>query len=224
MKIRVSKSYGKICVFDNLELEIPDGEIFCLLGQSGAGKTTLLNILAGLTSFDGEVETAGKKIGYIFQEPRLVPCLTVEENLTFAGARIEKANALLEKLGMSAHKRKYPCALSGGEKQRVNIARAFLSGGELLLLDEPFAGLDLALKVALWQTFANLWKEKKPTVVMVTHDLEDAWALGHTVALLQGGKIVYEAKPNRAELPSSYGGYGAEKEKLAERLIGGEKI
>ena len=219
MKFCVSKSYGNTRVFDHFQMEIPDGEIFCLLGKSGAGKTTLLNILAGLTPFGGEVETAEKKIGYIFQEPRLLPHMTVEKNLLYAGAKADEIDGVLQTLGLAAHKNKYPRALSGGEKQRVSIARAFLSGADLLLLDEPFSALDLALKVRAWEAFAAIWKEKKPTVLLVTHDLEEAWTLGHTVALLQDGEIVCKMKPNREELPSKYGVYDEQKQRLLNRLL-----
>ena len=89
MRILLSKSYGEKKVFENFALEVAQGEILCVLGASGAGKTTLLNALAGLISFEGEVTPAPKKVGYIFQEPRLIPSLTVEQNLLYVGGRVE---------------------------------------------------------------------------------------------------------------------------------------
>ena len=130
MKLCISKSYGGQVVFDNFALEIEEGKILCVLGESGGGKTTLLNILAGLTAYEGVIDGAPKKVGYIFQEPRLLPNLTVEENLRYAGGRPEKIDELLAKTELTAQRKKKPRALSGGEKQRVAFARAFLSDGE----------------------------------------------------------------------------------------------
>ena len=127
MKLDVSKSYGENVVFERLTLDIDDGQILCVLGESGGGKTTLLNILAGLTDYVGEVENAPKGVAYIFQEPRLLPNLTVEQNLHYAGGRYELIDKILQKTELLDKRNKRPKELSGGEKQRVSIARAFLS-------------------------------------------------------------------------------------------------
>ena len=220
MKGLINKSYETKRVFTDFAFAFPDGEITCVLGASGVGKTTLLNILARLTEFDGELSGVPAKVGYVFQDPRWIPHLTVEETLLYAGANPEKVDTVLEKLGLSAYKNKYPSKLSGGEKQRVNLARAFLSDAELLLLDEPFAALDTALKIRLWKEFALLWEEKRPTTVLVTHDLEEAWALGHTVLVLKDGKIGYSARPKRTELPLPYGAQSAEKSAFLREILG----
>ena len=214
MKINVSKSYGDKKVLDGFSLQIHDGEILCLLGASGSGKTTLLNILAGLTSYDGEIEDFPKSVGYIFQEPRLLPNLTVEQNLRYAGGRDELIAEILHKVGLYEHKDKRPSALSGGEKQRVAIARAFISGAQALLLDEPFSSLDTPLKIRLSQVFAELWKEQKRTAVFVTHDVEEAWMLAHRVAVIKDGKVAAELALEKAELPRAYGEGSAEKKKI----------
>ena len=149
ISLRVSKSYNEKQVFDNLTLDIHEGEILCVLGESGGGKTTLLNILAGLIPYDGEVENAPSNVGFIFQEPRLLPNLTVEGNLLYAGGKSEQIEEILRKTELLSLRNKRPKELSGGEKQRVAIARAFLSDAKLLLLDEPFSSLDTALKIRI---------------------------------------------------------------------------
>ncbi len=217
MKICVSKSYGEKKIFDNFALELAEGEVVCLLGASGVGKTTLLRILSGLTDYEGEIEGLPNRVGYAFQEPRLLPRLTVEENLSYAGA--QDCCGILEKTELSAHAKKYPAALSGGEKQRVALARAFAVGAPLLLLDEPFSSLDTALKIRLWGVFARLWQEKKPTTVLVTHDIEEAFALGQRIVVLRAGKIVYDCHFEKREYPSPYGEASDEKKKVLALLL-----
>ena len=220
MKLQISKSYENKRVFDNLRLDIAEGEITCVLGVSGAGKTTLLNILCGLTDFDGEILGLPKKIGYCFQTPRLVSHLSVRENLVYVGASQTQVQAMLQRVGLTAHADKKPSALSGGEKQRVAIARAFLLGEELLLLDEPFSFLDLAWKAELLKLFVELWQEKKPTAVFVTHDIEEAWAIAHRILLLDNGQIVYDVKPNRKQYPAPFGEADEQKAELYNKVLG----
>lgn len=219
MRILLSKSYGEKKVFENFALEVAQGEILCVLGASGAGKTTLLNALAGLVSFEGEVTPAPKKVGYIFQEPRLIPSLTVEQNLLYVGGRVENIDEILRKTELLEHRNKRPRFLSGGEKQRVAFARAFVCESDLLLLDEPFSSLDTALKIRMMETFARLWEEKQQAAVLVTHDLEEAWALGHRIILLKEGKIVFDVRPTRETFPAKYGSGGEEKEALLKAAL-----
>ena len=218
MKGVVSKFYGEKKVFDNFSFAFADGEITCVLGASGVGKTTLLNILAGCVDFEGELHGVPQNAGYIFQEPRLLPNLTVTQNLQFTGGRYALIEDLLKQIGLYEHKDKKPSALSGGEKQRVAIARAFLSGEKLLLMDEPFSALDTPLKVKLWQVFLRLWEKQKPTVVLVTHDIEEAWALGHRVVYLKDGKIAFESEIERS-VPLKYGEYSAQKQAFIQRVL-----
>ena len=217
--LSVSKSYGDKVVFENLQLCLKAGEITCVLGASGVGKTTLLNMLAGLTAFDGVIENKPEKVGYIFQEHRLLPNLTVEQNLLYAGAKSDEIDEILQKVGLLADKNKRPSALSGGEKQRVSVARAFVSGADTLLLDEPFSSLDLALKMRMHQLFARLWKDKKPTAVFVTHDIEEAWALAHRIILIREGKVALDIQPQRETFPAEYGAYDKQKQAFIQALI-----
>ncbi len=219
MRVSLSKSYGDKKIFENLSFCINDGEVTCILGASGAGKTTILNILSGLTTFEGVIENGHESVGYIFQEPRLLPNLTVYDNLKYALGKEESIDEILEKVGLLEHKNKRPKQLSGGEKQRVAVARAFLSDASLLLLDEPFSSLDTAMKIRLCNLFAGLWKEKKQTAVLVTHDLEEALMLAHRILLLKDGKIVMDERVERAEYPSVYGKETALREKILQAIL-----
>ena len=206
MKIRnLSKRYGEQVVFEDFSLEINEGEITCILGASGVGKTTLLRIFAGLTEHSGEIERLPCRAAFVFQEHRLLPHLTVAQNLQFVGGRDEDIQEILEKTELTALKDKRAGTLSGGEKQRVSIARAFLADAQLLLLDEPFSSLDTGLKIRLIRVLARLWEEKKPTTILVTHDLEEALALGHRIVVIEKGKVSLDVRPNRSDFPSVYG-------------------
>ena len=219
MNLNISKSYGDKKVFENFSLDVQEGEILCVLGESGCGKTTLLNILAGLTSFEGSIVNVPKKVGYIFQEPRLLPNLTVEENLRYAGGRVALIDEILRKTELFSLKDKRPKELSGGEKQRVSIARAFLSETSILLLDEPFSSLDTARKIRLAGVFAKLWQDEKRTAVFVTHDLEEAWMLAHRVVVLKEGKILLDRRMPQGNLPREYGLKAPEKEEILQILL-----
>lgn len=219
MKLNISKSYGERRVFDELSLDIEEGEILCVLGASGTGKTTLLNVIAGLTEYEGSVENAPKSVGYIFQEPRLIPNLSVKENLRYVGGRDEIIDEILRKIGLFDKCGERAGKLSGGEKQRVAFARAFVTEKDALLLDEPFSSLDTALKIRLMNVFAGLWKEKKKTAVFVTHDLEEACALAHRIVVLDEGKIVFDERLS-GEIPRRYGEASALKERLLKVVLG----
>lgn len=218
MKLQISKRYGEKRVFENFRLEIDEGEVLCVLGESGGGKTTLLNILAGLTPYEGRIENAPKKVGYAFQEPRLLPSLTVEENLRYVGGRYELIEEILQKTELFEHRNKRPKSLSGGEKQRVSLARAFVAESEALLFDEPFSSLDTALKIRLAEVFARLWERERKTAVFVTHDIEVACMLAHRVIVLKKGKIALDIRMPRGELPRAYGVESEEKKRILEEL------
>lgn len=194
MKLCISKSYGERIVFQDVDLEIEDGKVTCILGESGAGKTTLLHCLAGLTEYEGNADGVPENIGFVFQEPRLLPFLTVEENLQYVGASVEETQTALELLEISAHAKKYPDALSGGEKQRVALARAIAKRPKLLLLDEPFSSLDVPLKIRLLKAFKRLYESYTPTVVFVTHDIDEALSIGHTAYVIKDGKVRYKTE------------------------------
>ena len=172
-----------------------------MLGESGAGKTTLLRILAGMLPFEGEVDgQSGARpkrregCSYLFQDCMLLPNLTAEGNCKFVLPKGEwgKIGGMLERVGLRGRENALPHELSGGEKQRVAIARAFLFPHDLLLMDEPFSSLDLALKKSLISLVCELWAEKQSTVVFVTHDVREAALLAHRAVVLKGGEIALD--------------------------------
>ena len=185
----ISKSYDKE-LFKDFNLNIEAGKITCILGASGVGKTTLLKMIAGLTTFSGTISRPDR-ISYIFQEDRLIPGLTVWENLKLVNpeATQEQINTILATLELAGMEKRYPKSLSGGEAKRVAMARAFLYDGEVILMDEAFSSLDLALKIRLINYFANLWQLQKRTVIFVTHEIDEALLLAHNIYILQDGVI-----------------------------------
>lgn len=167
------------------------GEIVAVVGGSGCGKTTLLRLIAGLDQPSAGVIRTDARIGAVFQEPRLLPWLTVEANIAFGGRLLAKperrrrTEALLERIGMAGYGRRLPKDLSGGQQQRVAIARALIGHPEILLLDEPFSALDAVTRWSLHELLLKLWRELQPTVLMVTHDVEEAVVLADRVVVMR---------------------------------------
>lgn len=215
----VTKRYGAQTVYEDFSLSLEEGKITCLLGASGCGKTTLLNMLAGLTPFEGEIVPAGLRCSYIFQQPRLVPNLTVGGNLRLVCKNEERIVGMLARVGLSEKRNAYPAELSGGQAQRVSVARAFLHPAKLFLMDEPFSSLDTALKIRLIGLFCELWREQSPTVVFVTHDAEEACMLAHRVLIFGGeGKIAADIAGGET-IPRGYGEESALKRAVLGALL-----
>lgn len=217
----VSKQYGEISVYRDFSLEIEAGKITCLLGPSGCGKTTLLNMLAGLAPYDGKIENIPARISYIFQEERLLPNLTVKQNIAFAlgkGADERRIADVLAKVELSDREDAWPSELSGGQAQRVSIARAFAYPSELILMDEPFSSLDTALKIRLIDVFCNLWREERRTAVFVTHDAEEAYMLAHRAVVMKEGRIVADISEDSI-VPRKYGESSAFKQNILRALL-----
>lgn len=201
--IKINKKYGDLEVLNNFDLSMPEKGISCLLGPSGCGKTTILNIIADLTDYDGKVEKKEKGISYIFQNHRLLPNLNVKDNLEYVLATVEKnkdirlnkIDDILKTVELEDWTNYYPHQLSGGMQQRVAMARAFIYPSELLLMDEPFKGLDIALKKKLIAAFLKLWKRDNKTVVYVTHDVDEALLLSDKLVLLsKSGEVLKDIK------------------------------
>lgn len=214
-----SKKYGDTVVYENFGLTLESGKITCLLGASGCGKTTLLNALAGLIGFTGEICNVPDRVSYIFQEERLLPNLTVRQNIEYVlgkkGAQVQEILRLVE---LSEKADAYPGELSGGQAQRASIARAFAYPSGLLLMDEPFSSLDTALKIRLTEVFYKLWERDKRTVVFVTHDVEEAYMLSHRAVILKGGKTVADLSCGD-EIPRPYGAPSDYKQKILSAML-----
>jgi ABC-type nitrate/sulfonate/bicarbonate transport system ATPase subunit len=192
---------GEVTALADIDLSFPAGSFTTLVGRSGCGKTTLLRILAGLERpSEGEIRRndGGRlRIAVVFQEARLMPWLDVAANVGF-GLRgrvprtvaAERCAAAIELVGLSAFAGAMPAQLSGGMAQRVAIARALVQEPDLLLLDEPFAALDAFTRRTMQNELVAIWQRRRPTIVFVTHDVEEAVLLGERALEMQGGRIV----------------------------------
>ena len=208
---RITKFFGTLCVVENLDLAIGKGEFVSLLGPSGSGKTTLLRIAAGIESqTSGRVllndrEIAGpdvflppekRSIGLVFQDFALFPHLTILDNVRFGLTALSKAEAAkeamiaLSRVGLEQYALSYPHVLSGGEQQRVALARALAPRPAVLLMDEPFSGLDSRLKDTVRAETLAILRQSRATAIVVTHDAEEAMRMGDRIALLNEGRLV----------------------------------
>lgn len=177
----VTKRYGEKTVIEHLSLVVQDGKMTCLFGPSGSGKTTLLRLIGGLEKPDeGRMTVPHAKISIVFQEDRLLPWFSALDNAAL-GADKQTAKTLLERLGMGDALSKKPAALSGGMKRRVALSRALAYGGDLLLLDEPFKGLDDELTRTAVAIIKEQWQGK--TIVLVTHDRAQSAACDEIINL-----------------------------------------
>jgi len=213
----INHSYGKAQIIKNFNLAVPTGSLTCLLGPSGCGKTTVLRLAAGLEDLQGgSIKIKGRlvasetrtllpekrDIGLMFQEHALFPHLTVLENVLFGigrqavNSRGSTAKMVLQQVDMVAFKDSYPHMLSGGEQQRVALARALAARPGVMLLDEPFSGLDVALRANVREDTMRILKDSLLTTLMVTHDPVEAMMMADHIALMDGGTIVQTGRPS----------------------------
>ena len=207
---RLGKSFGdeerRTVALEEFSLSVGDGEFVCIVGPSGCGKTTVLRIVAGLeTPTTGSVTVApGTDSGHpqnamVFQEHGLFPWMTVVDNVAYSlemrgvgkRERRERVMPFLEKIGLGRFHRHYPRDLSGGMRQRVSLARAFVADPEILLMDEPFAALDAQNKLILQEELLRIWEGSAKTVLFITHGIDEAIALGDRIVVMtaQPGRI-----------------------------------
>jgi len=219
-------SGGELHVLGELALTLGAGEVAALVGPSGCGKTTLLRIVAGLErDFDGSVSLpAHGTLGMVFQEPRLLPWRTVEQNVRLAAPKAADStlDVLFSTLGLTAHRAHYPGELSLGLARRVALARAFAVEPDLLLLDEPFVSLDVALATRLREELAELVRSRAVTTLLVTHDVDEAIGLADRLILLSKSPACVLAevpvpRPRTALTPDEVATIRAE---IAQRIAG----
>lgn len=195
----VSRTFAGNTAVRNVNLSVQPGEIIGLLGTSGCGKSTILRAISGLDDgYEGDIEINGSTTkgvhdttGFIFQEPRLLPWLTVLDNITFGlkgdkATKEKRAKEYIANVGLVGNENLYPRQLSGGMAQRVAIARALVTSPEILLLDEPFSALDAFTKMQLQDLLLDIWKAYNSTIVLVTHDIDEATYLCDRILILRG--------------------------------------
>ena len=212
----MSLHLGDNVVVNNVSFQVQTGEMLCLLGPSGCGKTSTLRLVAGLDrpnegtiTLGGRVASSPNKlvaphkrdVGLLFQDFALFPHLSVSENISYGlvafsrEQNLRRVNELLDRMRLKKHSDKYPHMLSGGEQQRVALARALAPGPKLLLLDEPFSGLDTTLREDMAEETLSMLKELGVTAVMVTHDPEEALTMASRIVLMNEGKVIQVGTP-----------------------------
>jgi iron(III) transport system ATP-binding protein len=209
----ISRTYDGAAVVEDLSLDVGESEIVCLLGPSGCGKSTSLRIAAGVerqstgaVALDGAVVSddtchappEARSIGLMFQDFALFPHLSVGENISFGlrrGGRRAAASEYLRRVGLTGYDAKYPHQLSGGEQQRVALARALAPRPRVMLMDEPFSGLDMRLRDEVRDESLSVLKAEGAGVLLVTHEPEEAMRMADRIALMRGGRIVQIGAP-----------------------------
>jgi len=199
----VTMAFGAYVAVQDVNLKVSDGEFLAIVGPTGCGKSTILNAIAGLlkpadgtVSIDGQpVRGVQNDIGYLFQQDALLPWKTAIENVELgpmfkgvgAAERREQSMRWLAKVGLKGFEHRYPHQLSGGQRKRVQMAQALITGPKVILMDEPFSALDIHTRHLMQNELLRLWQEERRAVVMITHDLEEAIALGDRVVVLAAG-------------------------------------
>ncbi|WP_330237026.1 ABC transporter ATP-binding protein [Streptomyces sp. NBC_00566] len=193
----LTRAFDGRAVIDDLHLDLAPGEFVALLGRSGCGKSTLLRVLAGLDrDIDGTVLVPRRR-AVAFQAPRLMPWKRVWRNVLLGlPGKPERAlaEAALEEVGLGHRVNAWPRTLSGGEAQRVSLARALVREPDLLLLDEPFGALDALTRINAQRLVGELWQRRGCAVLLVTHDVEEAVLLADRVLVMDGGRIAHEER------------------------------
>ena len=191
---RLTRRFGATTILDDVDLTIAQGEFVALLGKSGSGKSTFLRALAGL---DYEVEGTGtletpEKLSVVFQDARLLPWRTVIQNVTLGlrGGGQEAGRKALAEVGLAGREAAWPIQLSGGEQQRVALARSLVREPALLLADEPFGALDALTRLKMHDLLRELCARYRPAVLLVTHDVDEAIALADRILVLDQGRFV----------------------------------
>jgi sulfonate transport system ATP-binding protein len=216
---QVMRRFGERVVLDHLDLVIENEELVVLLGPSGCGKSTLLRLMAGLDRPDGGTVEVPARRAIVFQGDRLLPWQRVLRNVTI-GLRgpdaDQRAREALAEVGLAGRERAWPKELSGGEAQRVSLARALVAEPELILLDEPFAALDAITRLRMHDLVRNLRRRHQAAMLLVTHDVDEAIALADRIVVMGQGQI---GASHRVDLPASERKAGGEREELRSTLL-----
>ena len=196
--VDVTKKYDDLILLQDFNISFEKNKLTCLFGPSGVGKTTIANIVAGIVPVDrGFVEGIDNSLfSYVFQEPRLLKWYNVYENIDFVlkdvyepEKRVDTINSYLKMVELSQYKNYKIDALSGGMAQRVSLARAFAYPSHILIMDEPFKGLDIKLKNEMSSLFIKMWSLSQRTVIFITHDVEEAINLSHVIYTLKNRPV-----------------------------------
>jgi sulfonate transport system ATP-binding protein len=216
----VSLAFGTRKIFDSIDLDVYAGQFIAILGASGSGKTTLLRVLAGLDAVDDGEVVVPRVRTTVFQEPRLIQSKRVWQNVVLGlrnRSRLKgTATAALAEVGLAEKSGSWPATLSGGEAQRVALARALVREPQLLLLDEPFAALDALTRLNMQELVTDLYRRHHPTVLVVTHDVDEAIRLADRIVVLKAGRLALDI---RSDLDLSRRLGGPEFDKLRARLL-----
>jgi sulfonate transport system ATP-binding protein len=193
---RLTRGFGARTVLHEIDLEIPRGQFVALVGRSGSGKSTLLRAIAGI---DHEVEGSGgiaapDRVSVVFQDSRLLPWRRVLANVLLGLPRssTDRARAAIAEVGLAGREDAWPNQLSGGEAQRAALARSLAREPELLLADEPFGALDALTRIKMHTLLRELWERHGPTVLLVTHDVDEAVLLADRVLVLEEGRFILD--------------------------------
>ncbi|RKT99698.1 aliphatic sulfonate ABC transporter ATP-binding protein [Burkholderia sp. Nafp2/4-1b] len=226
----VSKRFGARTVLDNVELGIARGSFVAIVGRSGCGKSTLLRLVAGLeTPSSGTLATRGEGGGALdtrimYQDARLLPWKTVLQNVMLGlgrGAR-DRARAVLDEVGLLERANDWPAQLSGGQRQRVALARALVHRPQLLLLDEPLGALDALTRIEMHALIERLWREHRFTALLVTHDVQEAVALGDRILLIEQGRVALDqAVPLDRPRARASAAFAALEDRVLQRVLAG---
>lgn len=207
MTFPASSGGTAVHVLESINVDVREGEFICFLGPSGCGKTTLLNIIAGfLSATRGEVLVEGEPVHgpdarriFIFQEGGVFPWLTVQDNVAFGLAHASRAERgrivahYLDMVGLTGFERRYPRELSGGMRQRVEIARALATDPEIIYMDEPFGALDFFTRLKMRADLLRIWEQERKTVLFVTHEIDEAIQLADRI-------VVFSRRPATIQL------------------------
>lgn len=192
----IRKCYGQNIVLDNVDFSVRKGECVALVGPSGTGKTTVLRLLASLERASGGRTEVTGNTSVVFQEPRLIQALRVWKNVllddAFKRDARQRARVALQDVGLEDKLESWPVSLSGGQAQRVAVARALYRSPDLMLLDEPFSALDAFTRRGMQSLVLNLWAKYRFGLVIVTHDLDEALILADRIVILSNGRICHE--------------------------------